>query len=69
MAVDLNLSDLIVKLIDSYGAMGVALFFCFYYVKITHKKLDDLLTINNKTFGVMLALSSKLRISKDKDND
>lgn len=56
---EINIADILKVLIDNYGAMGIVLAFAFYYLRVLGGKLDKLINLNNKTFGVMLALVDK----------
>lgn len=53
---ELNLTQIVLELLKQYGLAGVAIAGCIYYVRVLETKLDRLMNLNNKTFGVMLAL-------------
>ena len=53
---ELNITEILLAILDKYGLAGVAVGFCFYYVRVIEAKLDRIINLNNKTFGVMLAL-------------
>lgn len=61
---EINLAEILKVLIDHYGAMGIIFGFAVYYLRDLGGKLDRLINLNNKTFGVMLALVDK-RARKD----
>lgn len=55
----IDFTEIITKLFDSYGLLGVFIALCVYYVRVIESKIDRLISLNNKTFGVMLALVDK----------
>ena len=56
---DFDLTKLVITLIDNYGAVGFSIAFCLYFLKVVMNKLDRLIVLSNKTFGVMLAIAKK----------
>ena len=56
---ELNLTEILLALLQKYGLAGVALGFWFFSMKSIDDKLDRLMNLNNKTFGVMLSLVDK----------
>lgn len=61
---EFNIAELLKVIIDHYGAIGIVFAFAIYYLRDLGNKLDRLINLNNKTFGVMLALVDK-RTRKD----
>lgn len=53
---ELTVAEILSVLFQKYGAAGVSIGLCIYYVRSLENKIDALLNLNNKTFGVMLAL-------------
>lgn len=66
---DINLTDLFKVIVDHYGAMGIVFAFILYYLRELGGKLDRLINLNNKTFGVMLALVDKRTRQDAKEGD
>lgn len=59
MNIDLNITELVVSLLDKYGVAGAALLFCLYSYRNIAAKLDSIADLSNKSFGVMLAIVKK----------
>lgn len=59
-----DLADLVIRLIEQYGAAGFAMSFGVYYVVILQKKIDKLINLNYKMFGALTAFASKSKKSK-----
>lgn len=54
-----NLTELILQVIEQYGAAGFAMGFGIYYIFILQKKLDKLTETTNKMFGAVSAFANK----------
>lgn len=54
------MEELIAQLLKDYGLAGLAIGFCFHYLRSIDKKVDDLAAIiHNQTFSAMMALIKK----------
>lgn len=53
---ELNITEIVLAILQKYGLVGVSIAMCVYYIRGLEKKIDRLINLNNKTFGVMLAL-------------
>jgi hypothetical protein len=69
MNVDLSLTDLVMALLDKYGLVAGFGFLIVYYMRDHGSKIDRLTALNNKTFGVMLALAHKRHADTKGDDD
>lgn len=65
--VDISLIDIVMTIVREYGVTGFALFALLYYVKSTQAKLDKLIVINNRVFGVMLSLVDRRERERERD--
>ena len=65
--VDISLVDIVMTIVREYGVTGFAVFALFYYVKSTQAKLDKLIEINNRVFGVMLSLADRREREREKE--
>lgn len=57
--VELDVGKIIMSILDQYGIVGFALVLNYLYFKMIDSKIDKILNLNNKTFGVMLAIVDK----------
>lgn len=57
-----DLSSFLMQLIDTYGAIGLSIAFCIYYIRTIHTKLEKLIRLNDRTFGILLALAKRNRL-------
>lgn len=54
--VEVNITEILLALLQKYGLIVVFLGFCIWSIRGIEYKIDRLINLNNKTFGVMLAL-------------
>jgi hypothetical protein len=62
-----ELGNAISALINDWGPGGLALGFCIYFLTVLQKKLDKLIQLNSKMFGVILAMSRKNISTEEND--
>jgi hypothetical protein len=64
---ELNMTEIILALIQKYGIVTVALGFCYWNIKVSGKQVDDklnrLISLQHQTFGAMLSI-----VDSDKRN-
>ena len=65
--IDINMMDIVMTVVREYGVTGFAVLALFYYVKSTQTKIDKLIEINNRVFGVMLSLADRRERDRAKD--
>lgn len=57
--INIDLTQLVLALVREYGIAALACFALFYYAKETSAKLDRILDMDNRVFGVMISLLDK----------
>lgn len=54
-----DLASLLTDFLNKFGSSGLALAFCVYFLTILQNRLDKLIDISTKMFGIMLTFSKK----------
>jgi hypothetical protein len=61
-------STIIIHLLEEYGVLGGALLVIFFLLKSNNNKLDKLLQLSSKAYGLTLSLVDKsIRDAEDKN--
>lgn len=64
----MDLVALIVDFVTKFGSSGLALSFCVYFLVVLQNRLDKLIELSTKMFGIMLTLSKKAIEAEEKEN-
>lgn len=54
-----ELVTILTALVETFGVGGLALTFSVYFLMVLQKKLDKLIEVNTKMFGILISLSKK----------
>ena len=68
MSIDLTTISL--ALVEKYGLIVVFVYMVYHYLRGIDERLDDLINLNHKTFGIILTLVDKkqrTKYTKEKD--
>ena len=57
--VELDLGQILMSILEKYGIVGFALVLNYFYFKMIDEKMNTILNLNNRTFGVMLSIVDK----------